>query len=134
MNTFTAIAAILLPTLSAGLAAQDLNLLTKSGPKQMVASIDGAEKGRIVILVLGLDATPSKLPSGQMLGVSPDWLAACAVADGHNACQMEISFGDYQHRGFVFYAQAVAIDLEQPLDGQKFALSPVNKVVVAAPE
>jgi hypothetical protein len=134
MNTHVAIASILLSTLSVGLVGQDLNLKVQANQKHMIAGVDGAPRGTVVILMLGLEETPSKLPNGQLLGISQDLLAGCAVADGWNPCFLSMAFGQRLDPGFTFYAQAVAIDLALPLDRQYIPVSQVRTVEIAKPQ
>jgi hypothetical protein len=129
MNTQASVVSLLLATLSAGLAAQDMGLKMVAFPKGMTAFVDAAPKGSAVVLVLGLAETPSKLPDGQVLGIAQDLLAGFAIADGQTATRIEVNMP--LNPGFTFYAQAVAVDLTLPVDGQKLRLSQVEAVEVA---
>ena len=131
MNTQTAIVSLLLfPLLSTGLAAQDLGLRAAATTQSMFASVDGAARDSCVVLVLGMSATPTRLPDGQVLGISPDLLADFAIADGRNPTAVHVRFASALPRGFTFYAQAVSIDLTLALNAQQFDLSQVETVVV----
>jgi len=130
MNTQTAIVSLsLLCCLSTGLAAQDLGLKTAANPISVIAGVDGAAKGSAVILVLGLKESPTKLPDGQLLGITPDLLAGFAIADGVNPTTMQMRL-PFVPEGLTFYAQAVSIDLTRAPEDQKFGLSQVDTVVV----
>ena len=129
MNTHTAIVSLLLPVLSTGLAAQDLGLKTAANQSGVVAEVGGAQKGSVVILVLGMKEAPTKLPDGQLLGITPDLLAGFAIADGQDPAKMEIRLPGLP-ADFTFHAQAVSIDMARALEDQKFGLSQVDTVVV----
>jgi len=132
MNTHTAIVSLLLPVLSAGLAAQDLGLKTAASSHTMAAGVDGAARDSVVVLVLGLRQAPTSLPDGQVLGITADMLAGFAIADGRNPTNMTIRLSNLPE-DFTFYAQAVSIDLTKALDRQTFGLSSVETVVVGKP-
>ena len=131
MNTKSTIVCLLLPVLSAGVAAQDLSLKAAASPTQVHASVDGAAKGRVVILVLGLRQGPVPLPNGELLGITPDLLAGFAIADGLNPAQINVDYQFAMDPGVSFYAQAVSVDLALPLDRQDMGLSPVRRVEVS---
>lgn len=130
MNTQTAIVSLLLPVLSAGLAAQDLALRAAATPAKLHASVDGAAKGTVVILVVGLRQGPIPLPNGELLGITPDLLAGFAIADGANAVSITADFRSPMAPGITFFAQAVSVDLSLPLERQDMGLSQVRRVEV----
>lgn len=132
MNT-NLFASLLLPaTLSATLIAQDLKLEAVVGPRALSASIRGAEDGAFVVLVLGLAEAATKLPDGQILGVSPDLLVGFAISHGgptalYTRLGMELDAYD-------FFAQAVAISPRVPMGERgSLAVSNVQHVTTAIP-
>jgi len=130
MNTKQAIVSLLLPVFSAGLAAQDLALKAEANPTTLHASVDGAARGKLVILVVGLRQGPMPLPNGELLGITPDLLAGFAIADGVNPAPITVDFRFPMDPGITFYVQAVSINLALPLERQDMGLSPVRSVKV----
>lgn len=108
-------AALLLPFVAGALTAQDLRLETRVTPTRILAQVEGAAAGALVVLVLGLHEAPNKLPGGQMLGVEPDAVTAIAVADLTGTARIGalLPRDAGEIRCFV---QAVAVAPKRPLD------------------
>jgi hypothetical protein len=132
MNTNTIIG-FLLPILSSGLCAQELELRVAATPQAVLSTTTGAEKGTLVLLVLGTAPGTVKLPGGHILGIEDGYIAGMAKASPDAPAVIGMGFAKGAvPEGMIFFAQSVSIDLTRPLDDPKaLATSEVQKVQVA---
>lgn len=120
MNTQRTIGGLLLSAmLSAGALAQALTLDASYEPLDRIEfRVDGARSGELVVLALGLERAHIDLPGGLVLGVSPDLVTPCRLADGIHDVVFSVRFPAGMP-DTSFLAQAVSVDPGLPFGHPK---------------